>query len=146
MSQLQEMQITSPGGFRNPHQSSPVSTQNGGRNGPMMVGSLPADHHLNLFGGRQHFFQSSSPIATSNAQQHQQNGGSLSEYGTPSSTWSPLAGSLHQSMLGGGGNAGGSSNAYPDLIMEDLSSLQVHSLVVPDPTVKYLEPRTAPSR
>lgn len=126
MSQLQEMQITSPGGFRNPHQSSPVSTQNGGRNGPMMVGSLPADHHLNLFGGRQHFFQSTSPIATSNAQQHQQNGGSMSEYGTPSSNWSPLAGSLHQSMLGGGGgNAGGSSSAYPDLIMEDLSSLQV---------------------
>jgi hypothetical protein len=120
MSQLQEMQITSPGGFRNPHQSSPMSMSGGGRNGPMLVGSLPADHHLGQYGGRQSFFhQASSPISTGN-QQQQQNGGSLSEYGTPSSTWSPLAGSLHQSMLSGGGN----SSNYPDLIMEDLSSLQ----------------------
>jgi hypothetical protein len=131
MSQLQEMQITSPTNFHTPHQNSPSLPNNG----PNLVGSLPADHHLNHYLPNRHAFFSASPISTSNA--NQINSGSLSEYGTPNSAWSPLAGSLHQTMLFGvnttspGGNSG-----YPDLIMEDLTSLQTRGpLLQGDPMI-----------
>uniref|UniRef100_A0AC34Q2H8 BHLH domain-containing protein n=1 Tax=Panagrolaimus sp. JU765 TaxID=591449 RepID=A0AC34Q2H8_9BILA len=96
MNQMQEMQIASPGGY---HQG----------NGPM-VGSLPADSSFGHYHPRHNFFPSSSPITTPQASS---NHGSLSEYGTPNSAWSPLAGSLQQSML--------QNNSF-DFVMEDLSS------------------------
>lgn len=95
MNQMQEMQIASPGGY---HQG----------NGPM-VGSLPSDSSFVHY-HRPNFFQSSSPITTP---QNSSNHGSLSEYGTPNSAWSPLAGSLQQSML---------QNSNFDFVMEDLTA------------------------
>lgn len=93
---MQEMQIASPGSY---HQN----------NGPM-VGSLPSDSSFNHFHQRHNFFPSSSPITTPQASS---NHGSLSEYGTPNSAWSPLAGSLQQNML---------QNNNFDFVMEDLTS------------------------
>lgn len=132
MAQLQEMQITSPGVYQ-PNgqmnqQSSPVSIHSSSR--PIMIGSLPTDHHLQHFNNRnnQFYHSTSSPIATPNASQ------GASEYGTPSSTWhnSSTAINPHQTLLVNTGNAGqphhgqlipGSapSGGYSDLIMEDLS-------------------------
>jgi hypothetical protein len=127
MSQLQEMQITSPGAYH-PNgqlnqQSSPIPIHSSSR--PIMINSLPTDHHMHHYsnrGNNQFFNSTSSPIATPNA---------ASEYNTPSSTWSPLHGTSsmnqHQTLLvntgGGPQTIPGSapSGGYPDLIMEDLS-------------------------
>lgn len=140
MSQLQEMQITSPGVYQ-PNgqlnqQSSPIPIHSSSR--PVMIGSLPSDQHMSHqhFSNRsnnQFYHSTSSPIATPNGSQ------GTSEYGTPSSTWhSSAAINPHQTLLV---NTGGSqqhhsqlipgsapSGGYSDLVMEDLS-LQVHSLL-----------------
>uniref|UniRef100_A0A7E4V933 BHLH domain-containing protein n=1 Tax=Panagrellus redivivus TaxID=6233 RepID=A0A7E4V933_PANRE len=97
MSQMQDMQITSPGY----HQNSP---------GGPMVGSLPSDTGFTHFQRQQNFFQPGSPSPMNH---NSNNHGSMSEYGTPSSAWSPLAGSLQQSML--------HNNSNFDFVMEDLT-------------------------
>lgn len=130
MSQLQEMQITSPGVYQ-PNgqmnqQSSPVSIHSSSR--PIMIGSLPTDHHLQHFNNRnnQFYHSTSSPIATPNASQ------GASEYGTPSSTWHSSSAAInpHQTLLVNTGAqphhgqlipGSAPSGGYSDLIMEDLS-------------------------
>jgi hypothetical protein len=132
MAQLQEMQITSPGVYQ-PNgqmnqQSSPISIHSSSR--PIMIGSLPTDHHLQHFNNRnnQFYHSTSSPIATPNASQ------GASEYGTPSSTWHSSSAAInpHQTLLVNTGSGAqphhgqlipGSapSGGYSDLIMEDLS-------------------------
>ncbi|CAD5220710.1 unnamed protein product [Bursaphelenchus okinawaensis] len=140
MSQLQDMQITSPGYHPNMQpQSSPIPNHNGSR--PMMVGSLPADQHLSHY-NRGFFNSTSSPIATPNASSH----ANISEYGTPASTWSPMHNnSMQQSLLVNTGHhhqqqqqlipgsAPSHSNGYPDLIMEDLSMQNRGPLLQGDP-------------
>uniref|UniRef100_A0A7E4V902 BHLH domain-containing protein n=1 Tax=Panagrellus redivivus TaxID=6233 RepID=A0A7E4V902_PANRE len=109
MSQMQDMQITSPGY----HQNSP---------GGPMVGSLPSDTGFTHFQRQQNFFQPGSPSPMNH---NSNNHGSMSEYGTPSSAWSPLAGSLQQSML--------HNNSNFDFVMEDLTPQNRNSLVQGDP-------------
>ncbi|KAI1710651.1 helix-loop-helix DNA-binding domain-containing protein [Ditylenchus destructor] len=117
MSQLQEMQITSPGAFQNPqnpHQNSPTQQQHhsqmGGQPNQFMVGSLPASLAGQQYMNRA-FFQQSPPLAAISS-------ASLSEYSTPNTTWSPLQ-QAGQMLMGGMPNG-----QYGDLTMEDLSSLQ----------------------
>ncbi|KAI1697536.1 Helix Loop Helix [Ditylenchus destructor] len=117
MSQLQEMQITSPGAFQNPqnpHQNSPTQQQHhsqmGGQPNQFMVGSLPASLAGQQYMNRA-FFQQSPPLAAISS-------ASLSEYSTPNTTWSPLQ-QARQMLMGGMPNG-----QYGDLTMEDLSSLQ----------------------
>ncbi|KAI6236270.1 Transcription factor E3 [Aphelenchoides besseyi] len=147
MSQLQEMQITSPGAYHpnGPHQqqSSPIPTHATSR--PMAIGSLPADHHIShqhyANRGGPFFHTTSSPIATSNAQSQSV----ASEYATPSSTWSPLHGSTsnnHQTLLVNTGSGSqhqsqlipGSapSGGNYDMMMEDLS-MQGRGPLLSDP-------------
>jgi len=138
MTQLQEMQITSPGVYQ-PNgqmnqQSSPIPIHSSSR--PIIIGSLPTDHHLSHqhYNNRnnQFYHSTSSPIATPNTGSQ----GGVSEYGTPNSTWSPLhsASSInpHQTLLVNTGNnqqqhhgqmipGSAPSGGYSDLIMEDLS-------------------------
>ncbi|KAI6222415.1 Transcription factor E3 [Aphelenchoides fujianensis] len=142
LSQLQEMQITSPSAY---HPNGPLQPQSS----PIPTHStiLPTDHHLShqhyANRGGPFFHSTSSPIATPNAQSQ----AGQSEYATPSSTWSPLHGSTsmssHQTLLV---NTGGSnshhqsqlipgsapSGGYSDMIMEDLS-MQGRNPLLSDP-------------
>ena len=141
MSQLQDMQITSPSVYQ-PNgqmnqQSSPIQIHSSSR--PMMIGSLPADHHLSHqhFSNRggnqqqqqqqqqQYYHSTTSPISTPNASQ------GASEYNTPNSTWHSSANiNPHQTLLVNTGSqqhhnqlipGSAPSGGYADLIMEDLS-------------------------
>uniref|UniRef100_A0A1I7RIV8 BHLH domain-containing protein n=1 Tax=Bursaphelenchus xylophilus TaxID=6326 RepID=A0A1I7RIV8_BURXY len=139
MSQLQDMQITSPGYHPNMQpQSSPIPSHTSSR--PMMVGSLPADQHLSQHYQRNFFNSTSSPAQTPNASSH----ANLSQYGTPASTWSPMHGnSMHEQqgtlLVNTGhhqlvpGSAPSHSSGYPDLIMEDLSMQNRGPLLQGDP-------------
>lgn len=121
MSQLQDMQITSPGYHPN-MQSSPLPSHATSR--PMMIGSVPNEHMSHYNNGR-FFNNTSSPVPTSH--------GSVSEYSTPASTWSNMHHNVNplmvntshqqQHLIPGSAPSGG----YPDLIMEDIS-MQVRLL------------------
>jgi hypothetical protein len=128
MSQLQDMQITSPSVYQ-PNgqmnqQSSPIQIHSNSR--PIM--SLPSDHHMSHQhysnrGNNQYYHNTSSPISTPNASQ------GTSEYGTPSSTWQSAI-NPHQTLLVNTGGTqqhhnqmipGSAPSNYSDLIMEDIS-------------------------
>lgn len=134
MSQLQEMQITSPGFVENPHQNSPTQHEVGVNF--TNVSSTPFMVQLFRPGGRappnsnnmQHqFFQSNplSPIEVSSNSITTLNDYSPSNW--PTSLANALTGTntIHLSLLPSN-NQVNNTTGYPEIVMEDLSNLQVY--------------------
>lgn len=134
MSQLQEMQITSPGFVTSQHQASQheAGANYTTGNTPFMVQSFRLNGAANSNNMSRQFFQSNplSPITVNS------NGmATLNDY--PNSNWptslaNALAGTnantIHHSMLSTtvSANSLNNGNGYSEIVMEDLSNLQVN--------------------